>query len=500
MQLSPSLNLRQKQSLVMTPQLQQAIKLLQMTNLDLTQYLEEQTAENPFLEIDDKKSEKEDIQAVEKEVSNETPADNSIDEGMKEGTAIKDDPTKAEDYENRFDNELVDFGGSSGSSSSSLSITDSGSSILENTIEGRAKSLYSHSESQIHLIFSEPSDHFIAMKFLENLEPSGWISKTCEEIAELCGTTSEITLLVLEKLQTIEPIGLFARNLSECLLLQVRGTEHFSPTFEIFLENLPMLAKGDLKGLAKKCSCEESNIKNFLRIIRGLNPKPGAIFDNDIPQISAPDLIVKKGKDGWIVDLNRSTLPSIVVNEDYASKVVTGKTKDNSLNLFANQAVASARWLKRALDQRNSTTLKISAEIVRSQTDFLENGLDFLKPLSLRHVAEAVGMHESTVSRVTTGLLMNTPRGTFTVKSFFSVSIQSNSNGVGTSAAAVRHMISKMISDETPGKPLSDDAIAQNVSKRGVQLARRTVAKYRDILHIPSSSERRRQAKLEQSL
>jgi RNA polymerase sigma-54 factor len=315
-----------------------------------------------------------------------------------------------------------------------------------------------------------------------------------------CGISLELAEKILHKLQNFEPAGLFARDLKECLLIQAKASDNYSFSLELLLQNLTLLARGDLKSLSKKCNCKVSDVTNYLKLIRSFNPKPGAFFENDLPQINSPDLIVKKTKNGWSVDLNKSTLPTVFVNEDYASRINSKPKNDKKDNVFANQALASARWLKRALEQRNSTTLKISAEIVRRQTDFLDNGLDFLKPLSLKDVAETVGMHESTVSRVTAGLLMNTPRGTFTLKSFFSVSIQSNSNGVGTSAAAVRHMISKMISDEKPVKPLSDDAIAKNISKRGVKLARRTVAKYREILNIPSSSERRRKAKMEMSI
>ena len=201
---------------------------------------------------------------------------------------------------------------------------------------------------------------------------------------------------------------------------------------------------------------------------------------------------------GWIVDLNRSTLPSLVIDEDYGNKVAAtsrGVKKDEAKN-FAGEALGSARWLKRALEQRNSTTLKISGEIIRHQSEFLVHGLAALKPLALKDVAEAVGMHESTVSRVTSGLTISTPKGCFALKSFFSVSIATTDSGDGTAAAAVRNMIKEIVSGEISGKPLSDDAIAALVAKKGVKLARRTVAKYRDMLRIPSSSERRRQARL----
>ena len=501
MQLTPSLNIKQRQSLVMTPQLQQAIKLLQMTNLDLSKYLDEQTFENPFLETEDSNSNFQNDNLDDNKLKqNETNIKNEVDKTLETGNALSDDPTSNEDFDNRFDCNLVEYDGPSQINSQFQGSTSNTDNILEVTVEDHPNSLYQHVEKQVLYNFERPEDKFIAIKFLEYLEPSGWLGKSLDEISLECGISIELAEKILLKLQKFEPAGLFARDLKECLLIQAKASESYSSSLEVLLQNLTLLAKGDLKSLAKKCNCRTIDITNYLKLIRSFNPKPGALFENDLPQISSPDLIVKKTKNGWSVDLNKSTLPTVFVNEDYATTVNSKPKHDKKVNAFANQALASARWLKRALEQRNTTTLKISAEIVRRQTDFLDNGLDFLKPLSLKDVAETVGMHESTVSRVTAGLLMNTPRGTFTLKSFFSVSIQSNSNGVGTSAAAVRHMISKMIQDEKPVKPLSDDAIAKNISKRGVKLARRTVAKYREILNIPSSSERRRKAKMEMTL
>jgi RNA polymerase sigma-54 factor len=234
----------------------------------------------------------------------------------------------------------------------------------------------------------------------------------------------------------------------------------------------------------------------LLCIIKGLDPKPGSSFSAEIQQITKPDLIVRNNNGSWLVDLNRSTLPTINVNEDYAKKL-SQMDADKKVDSFATQALSSARWLKRALEQRNLTTLKITAEIVKKQKKFLEKGIDFLEPLSLKDIAEAVKMHESTVSRVTNGLLIATPKGSFPLKSLFSVTIETKDNNLGTSAAAVRNMIKNILKDEKREKPFSDELIAKLVSKKGVKLARRTVAKYREMLNIPSSSERKRRAKLE---
>jgi RNA polymerase sigma-54 factor len=257
-----------------------------------------------------------------------------------------------------------------------------------------------------------------------------------------------------------------------------------------------MLGHGDFQALTKKIGCDEKKLKEFVCIIRTLDPKPGSAFSSDFQQISKPDLIVRKHKDDWLVDLNRSTLPTININEDYASKL-SSFDRDKNIEGYANQALSSARWLKRALEQRNVTTLKITAEIIKRQKKFMENGAGYLEPLSLKDIAEAVKMHESTVSRVTNGLLIATPKGSFPLKSLFSVTIETKDSSSGTSAAAVRNMIKNILLDEKGRKPFSDELIAKLVSKKGIKLARRTVAKYREMLNIPSSSERRRRAKLE---
>ena len=486
MQLSTSVNLKQKQSLVMTPQLQQAIKLLQMTNLDLSQYLSDQSFENPFIEVEeDTKSEShKDVQPDKgKEDTNEDLDTNSPEK------ALSDDPTANEDFDNRFDNSQIDFG------SSYVTSGDSDWDVIANSVADNKICLSEHVAKQIDLEFTEQKDRLIAMAFAESLEGSGWISKSVEDIAKLTGSKLEETEKVMFKLQQFEPTGIFARSLSECLAIQCKEAEVYSEEMQILLENLLLLSKGELKALAKRCKCSLERISELLKIIRSMNPKPGEIFENTSQPISAPDLIVRKGSNGWIVDLNRSTLPSININENYASKV-SSRRNDNVAQDYASQAIASARWLKRALEQRNSTTLIISAEIIKKQQNFLEEGLDQLKPLSLKDIAEAVGMHESTVSRVTTGLLINTPRGSLPLKSLFSVTIDKTEGTDGASAAAVRNMIRKILDREQPGKPFSDENIAKQISANGIKLARRTVAKYREMLNIPSSSERRRLAKI----
>ena len=491
MQLSQSLNIKQKQSLVMTPQLQQAIKLLQLTNLELKQFLEEQTFDNPFINVEEESHAE---QKNEPDVSSSESNDSNSEQVLsKEITDFSDDPTNNDDYDNRFDNAGIDYGGVSNNKSNNGEDWD----LIASTVPNHEKSLIAHIEDQLPYLLNSQRENFIAGFFLEALEPSGWLGKSLDEIHVATGVDYVDLENVLIKLQGAEPTGLFARNLSECLRLQISEKGLMCHELSELLDNLSLLGKGDLKGLMKKLSCDEKKIKDFLVIIRSVDPKPGSSFLSETSNIHKPDLLVRKTGEDWMVDLNRSTLPSININEDYAKKLSPAGRDSSKIDSYASQALSSARWLKRALEQRNITTLKITAEIIKRQKNFLEKGLDFLEPLSLKDIAQAVKMHESTVSRVTNGLMVSTPKGTVPLKSLFSVTIETDDKENSKSAAAVRNMIKKILNEEKGEKPLSDDLIAKIVSKNGVKLARRTVAKYREMLNIPSSSERKRRAKLD---
>ncbi len=493
MQLSASLNLRQKQSLVMTPQLQQAIRLLQMTNLDLRQYLETECSENPFLEVDADDSTKnlDEENKKQDDISGDKTTDsNEIDTALSDGSALIDDPTANADYENRFETEITDFKAQHKSPTQSDDYDFISSSVENNPI-----SLQEHVYRQIDMKFTDATERLVAHAFTESLQPSGWINTDIETVARLCGTNTEFSEKILGELQQFEPSGLYARNLKECLLIQANDKGLLTNQFQALLDNLELLAKGQFDALQRKLKCNKEILLDQIKLLRSFNPKPGERFDQNIQQITAPDLLVKKSQNGWTVDLNRSNLPTIHINASYAEDIQS-KSRTDEATEYAAQAIASARWLKRAVAKRNSTTLKVGSEIIRRQTAFLEKGLDYLKPLSLKDIAEEVKMHESTISRVTSGLLINTPRGTFPLKSFFSISIDTDKPGIETSAAAVRNLIKTIVHEEDPSKPLSDESLAEIISAKGVKLARRTVAKYRELMKIPSSSERRRRAKV----
>lgn len=493
MQLSQSVRLKQKQSMVMTPRLQQAIRMLQMNNLDLTTYLETQALENPFMEVGAGET------AYDVE-GNGNPAPEQVtgktaegaDNAMENGVAQSDTPTAGQEV-NQYESAEPEFPMRKDQVSGGQ---DQDWDMIATRISERPVSLAAHLQNQIDLSDLTAGQKIMAHILLEYLEPSGWMPKPLAEIAEEKNLDIEAITPILAIMQSFEPSGIFARNLSECLRFQAMDQQLLTPQFEIFLNHLELLAAGRLETLKRKCKCDDSELADMVRIIRGFDPKPGAAFDQLDHVVNPPDLIVTMVEGNWVVELNKSTLPGIVIDENYAEEL-TKKIKDKKAQEFTNNAISSARWFKRAMEQRNNTTLTISAEIIKQQTEFLEKGLSHLKPLLLRDVAKAVSMHESTVSRVTSGILIATPMGSFPLKSFFSVSLSSHDDThENASAAAVRNMIQELVSKENPQSPMSDDAIAAEVSDKGIQLARRTVAKYRQLLKIPSSTERRRRAKL----
>jgi len=498
MQLMPSIRAKQKQSLIITPQLQQAIKLLQMTNLEIQAFLEEQALENPFLEMSGDSASSPDTPDTHDLTANDqmTSSTDSHDQTASladitpENNALADDPTAHSDLDNRY---------------SSLDVPQKAHSDYDNEGEDRMgrianpePGLHAKVISQIDLSIA-PEDRAIAYVLTDMLAPTGWLETPLDHISDTTGLPLTRLEAVLASLQSLEPVGVFARNLAECLKIQAIDAGDYDAVMAIILDHLDLLGKGEIGQLARKADCTQDAILSALRLIRSYNPKPGEAYSNDLPPLGEPDVLVRKTAEGWSVDLNRSTLPTLHIRENYADEV-TAKLAHNNKGAedgFVANAVSSARWLKRALEQRNATTLKICAAIISQQQDFLNYGMEALKPMSLKVIAEAVNMHESTISRVTNGTVINTPRGTFSLKAFFSVSIASDQGEGGMAATAVRTRIRNLIDGENPKKPLSDSDIASEISDQGITLARRTVAKYREMMRIPSSSERRRIARMQ---
>jgi RNA polymerase sigma-54 factor len=362
-------------------------------------------------------------------------------------------------------------------------------------IKSHEKSLYVHCGDYIANFNFSVQERLVAYKFLEELEATGWICVSVQDVAKATSTNVEIVQTVLESLQQIEPAGLFARTLSECLTLQALEKELLDGTLKSILENLHLLGGGKFELLKRRCGCTDQELSDNLKIIKSLDPKPGLQFSSESINIREPDLKITKNDDGWLVTLNKSTLPSVVIDKSYAKTVK--KTKmDVDQKEFIKEKIAEANWLRNALQKRNDTMLRVGAEIAKRQTEFLEKGPSFIQPMVLRDVAEAVEMHESTISRVTTGSLMETPQGTLELKAFFSVGLQLNDDQSSQSSAAVKFKIKKLIESEKPQNPISDDEIVDTLKGTGINVARRTVAKYRKVQNIPASFMRKRQSTL----
>ena len=481
MQISQNLKLKQSQSLVMTPQLQQAIKLLQLTNLELTDLVEKELEENPFLENQNSEEEK--------TVSDEEDITKNIDDSFNNGDSISDEPYN-HDYENRWDND-TNVGNSKNHSED---YNDPGT-IIERT-QSEKISLKTILLNQAQLEFSDTEEKEISEILIDYVDPSGLIKEDILEISSFSGFPSERIENVLCRMQTFEPSGVFARNLKECLIIQLKNIDSYNKTNQTIIENLELLGNGNLKGLQKITGLSDENLKTEIKLIRSLNPKPGTIYDEGGHNIAHPDVIVTKNKDEWNVELNNSTLPKVCVNDSYVKEIEKLECKDSDKK-YINESLNSARWLIKAIEQRNITTLKISSEIINQQKDFFEKGKKFLKPMILKDVAKKINMHESTVSRVTSEKLMMTPIGIFEMKIFFSASINSINSGESHSAESVRESLRKIISDEPCESPLSDEMLVSRLKGEGINLARRTVAKYRELLNIPASSVRRKIMKIQ---
>jgi|TARA_B100000085_G_scaffold260185_1_gene263511 RNA polymerase sigma-54 factor len=480
MQITQNLKLKQSQSLVMTPQLQQAIKLLQLNNLELTELVNKELEENPFLENE---SSEEKVEKFEEET-------NDLSESFESGESIADEP-KIDDYDNRWDTDLSYQSYSKTTDSDSI---DPGS-VVEQTLSEKI-SLKGILKNQAELEFKSQTEKKISELLIDYIEPSGWITISIDELADFSGFDKTLIEKVLLKMQNFEPNGVFARNLKECLIIQLKNEDKLNNSKKKLIENLELLGEGNLKELQKITNLREEELKENIKSIRLLNPKPGTKYSDENSIIFNPDVIVAKNNENWEVELNNSTLPKVTVNEEYVNEI-EGLNCSESDKKYITENLNSAKWLIKAIQQRNMTTLKISAEIVNQQKLFFEKGKKYLKPMILKDVAKKINMHESTVSRVTSEKLMLTPRGIFEMKIFFSASIGGTNDGDSFSAASVRESLKKLISNEPMNNPFSDEILVNKLHSQGISLARRTVAKYRELLNIPSSSIRRRMMRIQ---
>jgi RNA polymerase sigma-54 factor len=515
MAISTKLEMRQSQSLIMTPQLMQAIKLLQMSNLDLVSYVEAELERNPLLE----KGEADPAENTPSDVNTqaEAPASDRADAQEIMTTADgepgtgdwmqSDLETGAETIASRMDTDLSNVfpdepgvpaspdpaqlkGGDSYKNASSSAASEDYN--LEAFVADE-ESLVTSLEEQMNLAIANEADKLIAGHLINSLDENGYLYLDLAEAAEQLGVDLVRVESVLAVLQTFEPAGVFARNLAECLKLQLIEKNRYDPAMEALIANIELLAKRDLAALKKLCGVDDEDLVEMVQEIRALDPKPGSVFGGALVQPMVPDVFVRPANDGtWNVELNSDTLPKVLVNQTYYARVVK-TARDETEKEYLTESLQTANWLAKSLDQRAKTILKVATEIVRQQDGFLTYGIEHLRPLNLKVIAEAIEMHESTVSRVTSNKYMATPRGIFELKYFFSSAIAATVGGDAHSAESVRHKIKQMIDGEDPKAILSDDTIVKVLKGEGVDIARRTVAKYREAMKIGSSVQRRRE-------
>ena len=500
MALSARLELRQGQSLVITPQLQQAIKLLQLSNLELEAYVEGEIERNPLLVREDPVDGGPDERRSDAETGGE---------GMPEPTAPSAESeldARAEDLygdaspgEIAAGEQISEAGQAGGNIDWSRAGRGGGTDLSGDELEGalsREKTLSEHLHDQMAVAGLDAPDRAVAIALIDGVDEGGYLRADLVELSERLGCDLERVESVLHRLQGFEPTGVFARDVRECLSLQLKERDRLDPAMAALLDNLEILARRDMPALRKACGVDDEDLREMIAELRALTPRPGAAFGGEPTQPVTPDVFVREGSGGlWHVELNTDTLPRLLIDKRYHAMVTQGARSDGD-KTFVSDCFASANWLVKSLDQRAKTILKVASEIVRQQDGFLAFGVEHLRPLNLKTVADAIGMHESTVSRVTSNKYLATPRGVFEMKFFFTSSIASSDGGEAHSAESVRHKIRQLIdAEEQAGSVLSDDRIVEILKEAGVDIARRTVAKYREAMRIPSSVERRRMLK-----
>ncbi|MBW6398032.1 RNA polymerase factor sigma-54 [Roseomonas sp. HJA6] len=486
MSLAPRLDLRHSQQLVMTPQLRQAIKLLQSSNLEVTAFVEEELERNPLLERDDREPPGPDAGRT----RDPLPAAPEVPDAAAAASSDVLPSENAAPLDAEWDN-VYDSG--------TPPIGRGGRSDFEDDLSGieamaaPEKNLREHIGEQVRLTFTTPVERMIAANLLALVDGAGRLAIPDATIATALGCEEALVAAVRRGMQRFDPVGMFCADLRECLMVQLQDRNRFDPAMAALLDNLELLARRDLRGLQRICGVDAEDMAEMVAELKRLDPKPGASFDAPPALTLIPDVLMRRGPgEDWIVELNPETLPRVLINRGFHARAIVG-AKNRDEKAWLAERFQTASWLVKSLEQRANTILKVAAEIVRRQDGFFRHGVAHLRPLILRDVAEEVGMHESTVSRVTSNKAIATPRGTFELKYFFTTAIAGTAGGESVSAEAVRHRIKAMVDAEQPADILSDDAIVERLRTEGVDIARRTVAKYRDALRIPSSVQRKRE-------
>jgi len=513
----------------MTPQLQQAIKLLQLSNLDLADYVTTEVEKNPFLEVGESDTGgpteggehggthttdsiiEKDSRAESSDNSGE-PGDGDTgmvasDRSMESGLDTSSSADSALDTNmdtNIYNNDAApDRADASGGLSSGLTYEGGGTIKggggvyddrgLDQTLEGE-ENLHDYLARQMVVLFDGPAERLVATYMIDAVDEAGYVPPTIiEDVAERLGAPEASVNRIFSSLQTLEPSGVFARSLSECLAIQIKDQDRYDPAMQALVENLELLAKRELSTLKKLCGVDQEDLTDMIHEIRALNPKPGLAHGGQAVQPVVPDIFIQKSPAGtWIVELNTETLPKVLVNSQYVSEL-SGLDDDKEAKAFVSDCMSNANWLVKALDQRARTILKVATALVKTQQAFFEHGVRYLKPLTLKDIAEEIEMHESTVSRVTNNKFLSCPRGMFELKYFFTSSISAADGGDAHSAESVKFRLKELIDAEDPKKILSDDKLVVLMKAEGMDIARRTVAKYREAMKISSSVQRRRQ-------
>jgi RNA polymerase sigma-54 factor len=494
MALRPRLEIRQAQSLTLTPQLMQSIRLLQFGHLELQAFVDAELERNPLLERDD--SSDEPIGPAEEAAASTSPETDVVDNSRDTGTA----ETIADTYDNDMSNVFQEQRGQDGAGATQgLNMLGAGeASDLEDYVSS-TPSLADHLAPQIALLVHTPADRMIAHALVDHLNETGYLGIGCDVLAEQLGCDIEDVDAVLERIQGCDPAGVFARDVRECLALQLKERNRLDPMMQTLLDRLDLVANRDIAGLCKAIGTDREDVLDMLAELRTLDPRPGRAFDAAPVEAVVPDVFVKPSPEGgWAVELNTDILPKVLVNRTYYAEV-SRQTRNGTDKSFLTDCLQTANWLTKSLDQRAQTILKVAAEIVKQQDRFLLDGVQYLRPMTLKMVAEAIEMHESTVSRVTSNKYLATPRGLFEMKYFFTTALSSASGDADHSSEAVRHRIRQLIEAESADSILSDDTIADILKKeQGINVARRTVAKYREGMGLPSSVIRRREKRAAQ--
>ena len=488
MALTPRLETKQSQSLLLTPQLRQAISLLQMTNLELNELIEQELQNNPLLERED------DHLANTQDTHERTIDDiNEDNQSLYDGDQISNDS----DYQNEFDDFGSDTEGydtfettdwSDYNQSKNKQNDENAFDYFEKKLS-QEKSLYTIIDEQINLNFTSNTDRIIAKILSEHLDGAGYFRGDLNKISSLLNTPVSRLQMILTKLKTFEPSGIFAETLSECLKIQLSDNNQLTPELNTLLDNLTLIAERKFKELAKLCQCTSEHILKLITIIKSLNPKPTISYSNEQISYIIPDIFVKRSPSGeYRVELNSMSLPKLLINHTYYAELKNNKKASR----YLKENLSHANFLLKAMHQRATSILRVSEEIILRQYHFFEKGIEYLKPMSLRDIAEALSINESTVSRVTSGKYMSTPRGIFELKYFFSTAAGSYIGSDDTSTTTIKHKIKLFIDNEDPKHILSDDKIVELLGQEGIKIARRTVTKYREAMGLPTSSERKR--------